>query len=98
MDAVEVNPVSLPWQKQFLLGGWIEIQIQLPPSSVCPYALGASGAYCFDRRIHSWPVIERVKNVVNFGVSLMVDLRVRVLDERLLLFNGYDNPLPRVSI
>ena len=67
VHAVEVNPVSLPRQEQFLLRSWVEVQIQLPPSSVCPYALGAGGADCLNSGIHSWPVIERVKNVMHFG-------------------------------
>ncbi len=98
MDAVEVNPVSLPGEKQLLLRSWVEVQIQLPPSSFGPYALGASCADCLNSSIHSWPVIERVKNVMYFGVALMVYLSVSVFDESLLLFNRDDNPLPRISI
>jgi hypothetical protein len=98
VNAIKVNPVSLPWQKQFLLRSRVEVRIQLSPSSVCPYALGASGADGFNCRVHSWPVIERIQNVMNLGVALMMDLSVCVLDERLLLFNRNNNPLPRISI
>ena len=84
MNAVEINPVSLPRQKQFLLRSWVEIQIQLFPSAISPDAPGASCADCFYGCTHSWPIVQRVQNVVHFGVALMMNLGMRTLDERML--------------
>jgi hypothetical protein len=67
VHAVEIYPVSLPRQKQFLLRSWVEIQIQLLPSPISPDAPGASRANCFDGCIHSWPIVQRVQNVVHLG-------------------------------
>ena len=77
---------------------WVEIQIQLSPSSARFDALGTRRADRFYRGIHSRPIVQGVQNVVHFCVPLVMYLGMRVLDERLLLFNRNDNPLPRVTI
>ncbi len=50
------------------------------------------------RRIHTWPIIERVENVVHFCMPLMVNLRVCALNERFLLINWREDSLSRVTI
>jgi hypothetical protein len=98
VHAVEMYPVSLPRQKQFLPRSWVEILMQPLLSPISPDAPGASRANCLDGCIHSWPIVQRVQKVMHLGVALMMNLGIRTLDERLLLLNGNYDPLPRVSI
>ena len=84
MHAIEIYAVTLAWEKKFLLRRRVEVQIQLFPSPICSDALGTRRAHCLYRRIHTWPIIQRIENVVHFGVSLMMNLRMRALDEPLL--------------
>ncbi len=77
---------------------WVEIQIQLSPSSARFDALSTRRADCLYRGVHSRPIVQGVQNVVHFRVSLMMNLGMSALDERLLLFNWNDDPLSRVTI
>ncbi len=87
MHAIEVNSISLAREKEFLLRGRVEIQIQLLPSPVRSDTFGARRAHRLYRNIHAWSVIKRVENMMHFGVSLMVNFRMRALDESLLLID-----------
>ncbi len=78
---MEIYPVPLLRQKQFFLRSWVEVQIQLFPSSVGPDTYSAGRADCFDGCIHSWPIVQPVQNVMHFGVALMVNLGMPALYE-----------------
>ncbi len=87
MHAIEVDSIALARGKKFLLRRRVEIQIQLLPSPIRPDAFSARRANRFYCSVHSWPVIKRVEYMMHFGVSLMVNFRMRALDESLLLID-----------
>jgi hypothetical protein len=84
MHAIKVNSIALTRKKKFFLRSKVEIQIQLLPSPIRPDEFSARRANCFYCGIHAWPIIKRVENMMHFGVTLMVDFRMRALDESLL--------------
>jgi hypothetical protein len=84
MHAIKIYAITLAREKKFLLRCGVEIQIQLFPPPIRSDALGTCSAHCLYRRIHTWPIIQGIENVVHFGVSLMMNLRMRALDEPLL--------------
>jgi hypothetical protein len=90
MHAIEVNSIALAREKKlFCLRRRVEIQIQLLPSPIRSDAFSARRAnrlYCGDK---AWPVVQRIENMMHFDVALMVNFRMRALDE-LLLFVDWD--------
>ena len=98
MHAIKIYSIALAWEKKFLLRRRVEVQIQLLPSPIRSDAFSARRAHRLYRSIHTWPIIQRIENVVHFGVALMVDLRMRALDEPFLLVNWDKNPLPGIAI
>ncbi len=87
MHAIEVNSIALTREKKLPLRSRVEIQIQLLPSPIRSDAFSARRAKRFYCSVHAWPVIQRVENMMHFGVSLMVDFRMRALDESLLFID-----------
>ncbi len=98
MHTIEVYSIALAREKKFLLRCRVEIQIQLLPSSVRSDAFGARRVNRFNRGIHAWPIIQRIENMVHFGVALMVDFRMRAFDEPFVVVNWDQNPLPGIAI
>jgi hypothetical protein len=98
VHAVEIYPVSLARQKQFLLRSWVEIRIQLLPPPAGFDASSTGRADCLDGGIPSRPIVQGVQNMVHLGVTLMMNLGMSALDQSLLFLNGNHNPLTRVSI
>ena len=98
MHAIKIYAVTLAWEKKFLLRRGVEVKIQLFPPPIRSDALGTCSAHRLYRCIHTWPIIQRIENVVHFGVSLMMNLRMRAFDESLLFVQRDQNPLPCVAV
>ena len=67
----------------------IEVQVELFPPPVGSEELRTGSADCLNGGVHTRPLVK-----VNLGVSLMVYLRMRALDEGLLFVNWNDDSLP----
>ncbi len=90
VNPVELNPLSLPRKNKFLLGRRIEIKVQPPSPFRRSDAFRTCSADRFHRRIHTWPIIERM---VHFCMPLMVNLRVCALNESILLIDWHGDSL-----
>ena len=98
MYAIKIYTIALAWEKKFLLRRRVEVQIQLFPSPIRSDASSARRAHCLYRCIHTWPIVQRIENVVHLGVSLMMNFRMRAFDEPLLLVKRDQNPLPSITV
>ena len=96
MQSIKIYSIALAWEKKFFLRRRVEVKIQLFPSPICSDASSTCRAHCLYRCIHTWPIIQRIENVVHFGVSLMMNLHVRALDEPLLFVQRDQNPVRNI--
>ncbi len=67
MHTIKIYAIALAWKEKFFLRRRVEVQIQLFPSPICSDASSARRAHCLYRRIHTWPIIQRIENVVHLG-------------------------------